>query len=102
MNDGLVSSGPSDVTIHVRNTNDPPIARAGADISLNEAQPVALNGSESNDPNNDVMSYRWTQIGGLPIVALNGADSAIATFQRPGFRLRRCDSDFYLTVVTAN
>jgi hypothetical protein len=43
---------------------------------------VSLNGSASNDPNGDVLSFEWTQTGG-PVVSLNNANSAVATFTAP-------------------
>jgi hypothetical protein len=83
VNDGFVSSGPSDVTIRVLNTNDAPIANAGGDKSVNETDSVSLVGSGSNDPNGDALTYTWTQIGGTPLVALSGADTAMASFTAP-------------------
>ena len=47
VNDGVASSGPSTVIIHVRNTNDIPLADAGPNQSVNELAPVNLTGAAS-------------------------------------------------------
>jgi hypothetical protein len=98
VNDGFVSSGPSDVTIRVLNTNDAPIANAGGDKSANETSSVSLVGSGSIDPNGDALSYSWTQIGGTPLVGLTGADTAIASFIAPDVAFGGTTLTFKLTV----
>jgi PKD domain len=40
-------------------TNDPPTANAGADVSGNEGSTIALNGSGS-DPDDDPITFKWT------------------------------------------
>lgn len=63
----------------VRSGNDAPIADAGPDqIGVNAGQ-ITLDGSNSYDPENDPITYLWTQIGG-PVVSLSGANTARATF----------------------
>ncbi|MDP4129607.1 MAG: PKD domain-containing protein, partial [Bacteroidota bacterium] len=45
--------------------NQPPVASAGADISLTlPANVTNLNGTLSNDPDGSIASYAWTKIGG--------------------------------------
>jgi hypothetical protein len=83
VNDGLVNSGPSEVTIHVVNTNAPPLASAGTDQSVNELEHVTLNGSLSSDPNGDAMTYAWEQIAGEPHVVLAGTNTAEPSFTAP-------------------
>jgi len=41
--------------------NQPPVANAGLDFSVNEGQLAALNGSASNDPDGDALIYAWSQ-----------------------------------------
>ena len=56
-----------------------PNALAGADQSVNEGTTVTLNGSASNSPSGNALSYSWQQVGASG-VSLSGASSATATF----------------------
>lgn len=72
-------------TITVRNLvggNQPPVALAGADQTVNEGVAVSLNGGNSNDPDGTVQSFAWTQIDG-PSVTLTGGNTATASFTAP-------------------
>jgi len=77
-----VSDGQDDsaatVQVHV---NAQPLADAGADLEVNQGDPVTLDGSASSDPDAGpaALSHAWTQTGG-PAVSLNGADSARVSF----------------------
>jgi LmbE family N-acetylglucosaminyl deacetylase len=51
--------------------NLPPVANAGTDQTVAEGASVQLNGSGSSDPNNDPLSYQWTQTAGTPVVLSN-------------------------------
>jgi hypothetical protein len=52
------------VTITVL-ANNPPIANAGQDQSVDEATTVTLSGASSSDPDGDkLVSFKWTQTGG--------------------------------------
>ena len=118
VSDGFVNSGPSYVTIHVLNTNDPPIPGLTVNGSSNDPAQVGentlvtLDGSTSTDPNNtisdpnhDTLTYKWEQVGGTPVVlnpdpASGFSSSPVATFTAPGvsttltFRLTVSDGDF--------
>jgi len=63
--------------------NIAPNAIAGISQSRPSTTQVTLNGNQSSDQNGDFLSYQWSQVGGLPIVGLNNADSAVATFIAP-------------------
>ncbi|MGD1974283.1 MAG: CAP domain-containing protein [Desulfobacterales bacterium] len=46
----------------------PPAANAGPPQIVEEGQTVTLDGSQSTDPNDAVVSHEWTQISGPPVV----------------------------------
>ena len=50
--------------------DQPPIADAGPDQTVDESQLVTLNGSNSTDPDDGIASYHWVQIIG-PQVSLS-------------------------------
>jgi hypothetical protein len=87
VNDGTINSAASYVTIHVLNTNDPPVAMASASPTpAPVGSTVTLDGSASTDPNldqGDSLTYTWTQIGGTPTVTLSDAHAVMPTFTAP-------------------
>lgn len=70
------------VDVTVVNVNSAPVAEAGEDQLVDEGSFVSLDGSASFDPDDDAITYRWTQVGG-PSVALSGADTAAPAFIAP-------------------
>jgi hypothetical protein len=60
----------------------PPVANAGADQTVSGGQTVSLSGTASSDPNNDPLTYHWTQTSGTPVV-LSSATTAAPTFTIP-------------------
>ena len=64
--------------------NFPPTADAGGDQTVDEGDPVTLDGSNSSDPdgNNDIVSYLWTQTDG-PVVTLSDANAVQPSFAAP-------------------
>lgn len=70
------------VTVTVEQVNQPPTANAGADQTKNEGSTVTLNGSGSNDPDGDPISYSWSQVSG-PLVTLSDDTSANPVFTAP-------------------
>lgn len=63
-------------------SNIAPNALVGPAQTRPAGSQVSLNGSQSSDPNGDVLSFQWTQTAG-PGVTLNNSTSTIATFTAP-------------------
>lgn len=67
VNDGTLDSSAGQVTITVKQGNVAPVANAGTDQSVNEGALVTLDGTASADPDNDVLTYRWTPPAGITL-----------------------------------
>jgi hypothetical protein len=82
VNDGKLDSDPDMVVIYVDiPVNNPPIANAGPDQTVDEgAIGVQLDGSASSDPDGDVITYLWTAPAEI---TLSDATSATPTFDVP-------------------
>lgn len=85
------------VTIEITNTNNLPVASAGADQTVDENTSATLNGSLSTDPDTDVLTYAWTQVGGASVV-LSSATSASPSFIAPFVSAGGEDLEFQLSV----
>jgi nucleoside 2-deoxyribosyltransferase len=73
----------TDTTIvNVTGENDQPTADAGPDQTKEEEIGVALNGSNSSDPDDGIKSYRWSQKKGPP-VTLSNPQAKKPTFKAP-------------------
>jgi subtilisin family serine protease len=95
--DDLGASNSDEVTITIQNINQPPIANAGPDQSVNEGILVILNGSSSSDPDGDILSYSWEQIAG-PAVILSDSNTASPSFVAPEVESIGATLTFELTV----
>ncbi len=62
VNDGVVDSSPATVSIVASTANSAPIANAGPDQSVNAGTTVSLDGSNSQDADNDALTYKWTLV----------------------------------------
>jgi len=94
------------LTRTIRSGNSPPVANAGADQNLTAAATVTLDGSASFDPDNDPLTYQWTQVSG-PTVSLSAPTAAKTTFpaaagQTYGFLLTVKDSYNAQSVARVN
>lgn len=65
--------------------NEPPIARAGPNQTVEEGSPVILDGSGSRDRDRDALSYAWVQLKGKP-VELSDPASVSPTFSAPSVK----------------
>jgi len=77
VSDGTNESRPDEVAVYVGNSA--PMANAGEDRLCQVPSEVHLDGSGSTDPENDPLTYRWSQTGG-PAVQLDDANTASPKF----------------------
>lgn len=80
--------------------NSPPVANAGANQTVGEGVTVTMDGSNSSDPDGDIVSYAWTQIDG-PEVTLSDASAMLPTFTSPTVPIGGAALTFELTVTDA-
>ena len=81
--------------------NQPPIADAGPDQTVSKGQAVLLNGSNSTDPDDGIVSYHWIQ-NGVPVVNLSDPDVSQPTFIAPDMGSIGAALTFELTVIDHN
>jgi hypothetical protein len=62
--------------------NEPPVADAGSDLTVDEGTAVTLDATGSSDADGSLQSYQWTQTDG-PSVTLSDASTAQPTFTAP-------------------
>ena len=101
-NDGATHTNDVRATVLPAETpaNGPPTADAGDRQNVTAGERVTLSGSRSSD-DRGIVSWRWEQYLGRPIVSLSGASSQDATFDAPSvtevtdlrFRLTVTDGD---------
>jgi len=77
--------------------NQAPTADAGPDQTVDEADTVTLDGSNSSDPDDAIDAYLWTQTHGRP-VTLSNPRAAQTTFTGPFVGTAREPLNFQLTV----
>jgi hypothetical protein len=77
VNDGKTDSPAVTFTFSVARGNNPPVARAGDDLTAVNGAQVVLNGTASSDPDGDLITYRWALVSrpADSAAALGGADT---------------------------
>ena len=84
----------------LKSSNQPPVANAGDDQEVVEGDPqVTLDGSLSNDPDGDKLTFAWEQTGDGPNVELADANTANPTFSAPPVKDGCIELTFELTVT---
>ena len=63
--------------------NEPPVADAGLDQTVNEGDLVQLDAGSSFDPDDDPLTFSWRQVDFEIPVVLNNANTATPTFTAP-------------------
>ena len=94
----LVDTFPGDAGSKPAPVNDPPVANAGSDQTVDEGSAVTLDGSGSSDPDDGIASYLWSQTDG-PGVTLSNPTSDKTTFTAPNFVSGNDTLTFRLTVT---
>lgn len=61
VNDGTSNSAADTVVVSVTANDDAPTVNAGADIETTEDDAPSLDGSGSSDPENETLTYEWTE-----------------------------------------
>lgn len=75
-NGGLTNSKQVTVTVQGVSANKPPVANAGADVSITlPATTAQLDGSASTDPDGTITSYTWTKISGPAAGVITTSDA---------------------------
>jgi hypothetical protein len=80
---GLLARGSCIVTVVW--VDQPPVANAGSDQSVNRGASVTLDGTGTKDPDGETLSYYWLQTRGTP-VTLSNPMSVQPTFVAPTVR----------------
>ncbi len=78
--DGVTASAPATVTVAILPVNDPSVADAGPDQTINEGETVSLDATNSHDIDDAIVSVHWTQLDG-PSVTLSDTSSSQPKFE---------------------
>jgi len=84
------------IVISVGNVNQPPVADAGEDGSVNEGENYQLDGSGSFDPDEDLITYLWTALDGITLDSPTISDP---TFTAPNVTE---NTDYIFTLIVSD
>ncbi len=87
--------------VNISWVNLPPTANAGPDQTVSEGDTVSLDGSNSDDLDDGIASYQWTQTGGIP-VTLSNPSTVIPLFTAPLVGAGGDSLTFQLTVTDSD
>ncbi len=90
--EGGPGSSTNGTSSDTNSTNNAPIADAGSDMEVLNGALVELDGSASNDPDGDQLTYAWAQASGSPVTLLD-SEGTHPTFVAP----QQIPSDLTLT-----
>jgi PKD repeat protein len=101
--EGFQSSDSNEAFLEAGTTpdNQPPIADAGPNQTVNEGQLVGLDGSNSLDSDDGIASYYWVQTSG-PQVTLSDPNAKQSTFTAPDVDSGGDSLTFEVTVTDHN
>ncbi|MGA1844431.1 MAG: PKD domain-containing protein [bacterium] len=94
---GLESENSNEVC-YSSTSNNPPVANAGVDRSVNEGTVVTLDGTGSSDPDGSIDEYQWTQIPASTVTLVN-ADTSQPSFTAPQVGVSGTSLTFRLEVT---
>jgi len=97
VNDGKTDSEVDTVDVTIKNVNGIPVAEAGGDQTVKEGSVVMLDGSNSFDPDGELITYSWVQTSG-PAVTLSDPAASQPTFTAPFVGVSGATLLFELTV----
>jgi len=87
------------VLVNIIWQNEPPTAQVTCSPeTVNEEETVELNGSGSDDPDDEIAAYQWSQTEGPP-VPLSGSQESVASFTAPTVSSGTESLAFMLTVT---
>jgi N-acetylneuraminic acid mutarotase len=95
-NHGLIAT--DSCIVNVTWVNQPPLANAGSDQTVNGGTLVTLNGSSSTDPDDGIASFLWAQSFGTPVI-LSDPKAVQPTFTAPHVKFGGEVLTFQLTVT---
>jgi len=79
-NQGAISQDTVKITVNAALVNQPPVANAGADMSITlPLNSVNLNGASSSDPDGTISTYNWSQVSGPSQSSISSAANSSTT-----------------------